>query len=142
MHMMECCLVNFIMKHGIAGQVSAEGFKNKHHAMANPKSILSPMIKTAHRVNKLVQQQLIHLLAYIGMKLDRIESQKKQTGHCGPYKVNGMTHNIEEIKTIIDEEDADDQNVDGYFWTLLTILLLIELQDVYNIYECSKVPDE
>jgi hypothetical protein len=130
------------MKHGVAGRVSAEGFENKHHAMANLKSMLSPMVKTAHQNNKLVQRQSIHLLAGLDEKLDRIESQKKWTGRRGPYKVSGRTHNIKEIETIIDEEDADDQNVDGYFWTLSNFLLPIELQDVYNIYERSKVPDE
>jgi hypothetical protein len=142
MHMFECCLMNFIKKHGVAGRVSAEGFENKHHAMANLKSMLSPMVKTSHRVNKLVQRQSIHLLPGLDEKLDKIESQKKRTGRRGPYNVSGRTRNIEEIETIIDEEDMDDRNVEGYFWTLSNFLLPIELQDVYNIYERSKVPDE
>jgi hypothetical protein len=45
------------------------------------------------------------------------------------------THNIKESKTIIDEQDTDDQNVGGYFWMLSNFLLPIELQAVYNIYE-------
>jgi hypothetical protein len=54
MHTMECYLMNFVIKHGVVGQVSTEGFENKHHVMANPKMMLSSMVKMVDRVNKLV----------------------------------------------------------------------------------------
>jgi hypothetical protein len=45
MHTIECCLMNFVIKHGVASHVSTEGFENTHHVMANLKMMLSPMVK-------------------------------------------------------------------------------------------------
>jgi hypothetical protein len=44
--------------------------------------------------------------------------------------------------SILDEETSADKEVDGYFRTLSNFLLPNELQDIYNIYQQSMVPDE
>jgi hypothetical protein len=142
MHTMECCLMNFVIKHGLAGRVSTEGFENKHHVMANLKTMLSPMVKTVDRVNKLVQRQAIHLLPGLNERIEKIQSKKVRTGRRGPYNVSGRTRNSEEVVSILDEENRDDEEVDGYFRTLSNFLLPNELQDIYNIYQQRMVPDE
>jgi hypothetical protein len=142
MYTMECCLMNFVIKHGVAGQVSTEGFENKHHVMANLKMMLLPMVKMVDQVNKLVQRQAIHLLPGLNEKIDKIQSKKVRTGHCRPYNASGRTRNSEEIRNILDEETSADKEVDGYFRTLSNFFLPNELQDVYNIYQQNMVPDE
>jgi hypothetical protein len=104
--------------------------------------MLSPMVKTVDRVNKLVQRQAIHLLPGLNERIDKIQSKKVRTGRRGPYNVSGRTRNSEEIVSILDEETSDDEEVDGYFRTLSNFLLPNELQEIYNIYQRSKVPDE
>jgi hypothetical protein len=138
---MECCLMNFVIKHGVAGQVSTEGFENKHHVMANLKMMLLPMVKMVDRVNKLVQRQAIHLLPGLNEKIDKIQSKKVRTGHHGPYNVSGTrTRNSKEIVSILDEETSADKEVDGYFRTLLyflnnrtiSIFASYHIQIIYN----------
>jgi hypothetical protein len=123
MNTMECCLMNFVIKHGVASHVSTEGFENTHHVMANFKMMLSSMVKMVDQVNKLVQRQAIHLLPGLNEKIDKIQSKKVRTGHHGPYNVSGRTWNSEEIVSILDEETSADKEVDGYFRTLSNFLL-------------------
>jgi hypothetical protein len=71
-----------------------------------------------------------------------IQSKKVRTGHHGPYNVSGRTRNSKEIVSILDEETSADKEVDGYFRTLSNFLLPNELQDIYNMCQRSRVPDE
>jgi tetratricopeptide (TPR) repeat protein len=142
LHIMECCLMNFIRVTGMSGRMSAEGMENKHFHMAVWKRLMAPIVKTEIRVAKLSQRQQIHLLPGLWKKFETIENRTVRTGKRGTYTNKGLsTRNKEDI--VVDLVADDDADVpDGYFELENSGILPNEFAELYNFYKRRLMPKE
>ena len=62
LHALTCGLRKFAEKTGMCGLAAAQGFENKHHRMNQQFDILSDMVKTGDRVQKLQQRHMSFLI--------------------------------------------------------------------------------
>jgi hypothetical protein len=131
MHALECAFVNFAIKHGFGGRVSTEGFENKHFLMHRLKAMLSSVLSTSHRIQKLSQRQQIHLIASVAPVFDRLQRAKeaRSTGPRGAYG-RGQTRNNEELPDLPEGNNSTEDNCpEGYFKTTTEYLLPNDLRE-------------
>jgi hypothetical protein len=144
MHTLECVFINFATVHGFGGRLSTEGFENKHFLMRRLKAMLSSMLNTGQRIEKLSQRQQIHLIASVAAVFERLQRAKKarSTGPRGPYRNRGQTRNNEELPDLPEGNNSTEENCpEGYFKTPEGYLLPDDLSEFYTFFAQGKVPE-
>jgi hypothetical protein len=142
MHMLCCGLIEFVVKTGMAGRCSAEGFENKHYVMNQIKRLMAPIALDKLRCEKLSQRQqscLIPGIAEVQNFFDK-EDKRASTGIRGPYKSRGTRTKL--LENLPLQATVEKEAEDGYFVSSEENLIPTNLADIYFFMIHGKVPDE
>lgn len=141
LHCMECSFRRFAMKYGMTGRASTEGFENTHYHLTALGNMLSRIVKTQHRVEKLSQRQQVSLLPELSKPFEKLGRMSKTGMTRGPYNTKASPRIEEDVEVEPDSEDEDNTDPDGFFSTDNDGLLPESFADIYNLFKKSKTPE-
>mmetsp|Transcript_12510 Transcript_12510/g.15413 ORF Transcript_12510/g.15413 Transcript_12510/m.15413 type:complete len:205 (+) Transcript_12510:238-852(+) len=104
LHSLVCGLRKFAEKTGMCGLAAAQGFENKHNRMNQLSEILSGMVKTGDRVQKLQQRHMSFLIPGVDKRVKKVESSKNRRKSTSCIRTSS-TRSDEDIEEMKEEEE-------------------------------------